>query len=356
MRTDTLRLASDLAQRGEPFALVSVVRREAPSSARVGDAALITQGGAFHGWLGGSCTQSTAVREALVALQDGVSRLVALSTDPEAETRPGVVALPMTCHGGGSVDLYIEPVLPAPRLLIFGVSPAARALARLGVVLGYRVEAIDPDADQAAFPGADRVWTDLQAPELVRRTTGDPTRVYAVVATMGRFDGEAIRTAIALSPAYLGVVASRKRFAQLSEALMEQDANATKIDAIHTPAGLDIGAATPEEIALSILAEIVQQSRAQRGADSGPDSQAVFAEGAVPAEQSLPAEHAVTAEHMVLAEYEDPVCGMSVVADGAQQRAEFSGRTYFFCCGSCQEKFVKEPETFVAASGAGGTS
>ena len=338
MRTDTLRLASDLAQRGEPFALVTVVRREAPSSARVGDAAVITQGGAFHGWLGGSCTQSTAVREALAALRDGLSRLIALSTDPQAETRPGVSALPMTCHGGGSVDLYIEPVLPAPRLLVFGVSPAAHALARLGVVLGYRVDAVDPDADQAAFPEADRVWTDLQAPELVQRTTGDLARLYAVVATLGQHDAEAIRTAIALSPAYLGVVASRKRFEQIRDALAAQDVDATNIDAIHTPAGIDIGAVTPEEIALSILAEIVQQSRAQPGADSERDFRAVLA------------------ENPVLAEHEDPVCGMSVDADRTRHTAEFSEHTYYFCCRSCREKFVKEPETFVAASGAGGTS
>ena len=350
MRTDTLRLASDLAQRGEPFALVTVVRREAPSSARVGDAALITQGGAFHGWLGGSCTQSTAVREALAALHDGVSRLIALSADPEAETRPGVIALPMTCHGGGSVDLFIEPVLPAPRLLIFGVSPAARALARLGGALGYRVEAIDPDADQAAFPEADRVWADLKAPEFAQSATGDSTRVYAVVATLGQYDEEAIRMAIALSPAYLGVVASRKRFAQLRDVLAAQDVSSTNIDAICTPAGLDIGAVTPEEIAVSILAEIVQQSRARRGADFEPDSQAVLPEHAGLAENAAPAEQEGLAEH------EDPVCGMPVNADRAQHTAEFSGRTYYFCCGGCRKKFLKEPDTFVAASAAGETS
>ncbi len=332
MRADTLRLASDLAQRGEPFALVTVVRREAPSSTRVGDAALITQGGAFHGWLGGSCAQSTAVREALASLRDGVPRLIALSTDPQAEARPGVIALPLTCHSGGSVDLYIEPVLPAPRLLIFGVSPAARALARLGVVLGYRVEAIGPDADQAVFPEADRVLTDLQAPELVQRSKKESTRVYAVVATLGQYDEEAIHAALALSPAYLGVVASGKRFAQLRDALAAQDVDTSHIDAIYTPAGLDIGAVTPEEIALSILAEIVQQRRALGDAVSEPDSLAV------------------------LTEHQDPVCGMWVDVATTQHSASFSGRTYYFCCGSCREKFVKQPETFVAASGAGETS
>ena len=345
MRTDTLRLASDLAQRGEPFALVTVVRREAPSSARVGDAALITQGGAFHGWLGGSCTQSTAVREALAALDDGASRLIALSADPQAETRPGVLALPMTCHGGGSVDLYIEPVLPAPRLLIFGVSPAVRALVRLGVVLGYRVDAIDPDADQAAFPEADRVWTDLNAPELAQTTTDSP-RVYAVVATLGQNDVEAIRTAIELSPAYLGVVASRKRFAQLRDTLAAEDLNAADIDAVHIPAGLDIGAVTPEEIALSILAEIVQQRRAQGNVGSESDSNA--------SRDSTGAK--AGSRQAVLAEHQDPVCGMSVDPDTTQHTAEFSGRAYYFCGGGCRKKFVKEPETFLTASGAGETS
>jgi len=159
MRTDLLLLAADLSRRSEAFVLATVVRREPPSSARVGDSALVTQGGTFHGWLGGSCTQPTVVREGLRALADGRPRLIALSPDPAADRRQGIEAFPMTCHSGGSVDIYIEPQLPAPRLVVFGLSPVAPAHTRVARAMGYSVDAVDPGADRVAFPEADRVFT-----------------------------------------------------------------------------------------------------------------------------------------------------------------------------------------------------
>src|SRR5690348_11686512 len=135
MRTELLQLAAELSHKGEPFVLAMVVRRESYSSAQQGDMAVITADGSYHGWLGGNCTRPAVKREAMRALADGKPRLVALSPEPEAKPRPGVTAVPMTCHSGGSVDIYLEPVLPAPRLLLFGVSPAIRALAQLGKAL-----------------------------------------------------------------------------------------------------------------------------------------------------------------------------------------------------------------------------
>ena len=132
MRRDLLKLAAELSARDEPFVLATVVRREAPSSAQSGDAAIVTVSGEFHGWLGGSCTQPSVAREAVRALADGKPRLIGLSPNPASDRRPGVTALPMTCHSGGSVDIYLEPVLPARRLTVYGHSPVARALARLG--------------------------------------------------------------------------------------------------------------------------------------------------------------------------------------------------------------------------------
>ena len=265
MRTDILRLASDLAGRGEAFALATVVRREPPSSARVGDAAVVTADGKFQGWLGGSCTRPTVIREALAALADEAPRLIGIVRDPDSASgaRPGLTVFPMACHSGGSVEIYIEPLLPARRLLVFGVTPTARALARLAAVLGYRVEAVDPEASEALFPDAGRVVTDdasVEPPGSER----DAARCFAVVATLGQRDEEAALTAARLEPAYLGVVASRKRFGQIRATLAAGGATPEQLDRITNPAGLDIGAETPEEIALSILAEITRRGRARR--------------------------------------------------------------------------------------------
>ena len=324
MRTDLLHLASDLVRRSEAFVLATVVRREPPSSARVGDAALVTQGGTFHGWLGGSCTQPVVVRESLRALADGRPRLIALSPDPAAERRPGVEAFPMTCHSGGSVDIYIEPQLPAPRLVVLGLSPVAQALTRVARAMGYSVDAVDPGADRATFPEADRVFTSLDEPSLRQRPAAGVT-LSAVIATMGDDDEAALRAALALEPAYLGLVASRRRFAAIRETLLAAGVPAAVLDRVKSPAGLDIGAHAPAEIAVSIMAEIVQR---------------VHATSEAPRTRSLP---------VAPGEARDPVCGMMVAVATARHTASHGGRTYYFCCGGCRERFLANPESYAAA-------
>ena len=309
MRAELLELAADLARRGEPFVLATVVRRESYSSAHQGDMAVITADGGYHGWLGGNCTQPLVKSEAARALADGQPRLVSISPEPGRELRPGVVALPMRCHSGGTVDIYLEPVLPAPRLLLYGESPAARALAQLGKAMGYRVDPADPGA--AAAPA------------------GRNEHVFAVVATMGENDEEAVATALAARPWYLAVVASRKRFALLRETLLARGVPREALDAIKNPAGLDLGARLPEEVALSILAEIVQLRRAQAEA---------------PASEAL---RATTADQT------DPVCGMMVAVATARHRADHGGRTFYFCNSRCREKFIADPQRYLAPAAAG---
>ena len=292
MRAEVLQLAADLARRGEPFVLAVVVRREPFTSAQQGDMAVITTDGGYNGWLGGSCTQPTVTREAQLALADGKPRLLSLSPDPTREERPGVKALAMTCQSGGSVDIYLEPVLPQPRLLLFGASPVVRALARLGEAMGY-------SADVAEQSG------------MVRP---DPrARVYAVVASMGENDEGMVAAALAAQPEYLGVVASRKRFAEIRATLLARGFEPAALDRIHNPAGLDIGARLPEELAVSILAEIVQLRRA------------------MPQHEETPAQGD---------EEIDPVCGMRVAVATARHRVERGGRTFYFCNAGCREKFV----------------
>ncbi len=405
MRTDILRLASDLAGRGEAFALATVVRREPPSSARVGDAAVVTADGKFQGWLGGSCTRPTVIREALAALADEAPRLIGIVRDPDSASgaRAGLTVFPMACHSGGSVEIYIEPLLPARRLLVFGVTPTARALARLAAVLGYRVEAVDPEASESLFPDAGRVVTDdasVEPPGSER----DAARCFAVVATLGQRDEEAALAAVRLEPAYLGVVASRKRFGQIRETLAAGGAAREQLDRIANPAGLDIGAETPEEIALSILAEITRRGRARRPArdrapaatvgeteqdpapaataETGLDpgaavttaearqdpAAAVAVAGtgrdpaaavALPETGQAPAPAAVTTAETgqapaaaAPATGRDPVCGMTVSASAASHHAEVGGTTWYFCCARCRAQFVAEPGKYAATAGA----
>lgn len=291
MRPELLQLAADLARKGEPFVLAVVVRRESSSSANPGDMAIITADGSYRGWLGGNCTKPVVKREAARALADGKSRLVSLSPEPGLHERPGVLALPMTCHSGGTVDIFLEPVLPAPRLLLFGPSPIVTALEQLGKGMGYALA--EPEG---AAPGA-----------------------FAVVATMGESDEESIARAIALKPAYLAVVASRKRFAQLRASLLGSGVAAAELDRIHSPAGLDLGARLPEEVALSILAQVVQVRRA------GSEAPAP-----APEREEL-----------------DPICGMTVTVAGARHKTEYEGREFFFCNARCRERFLAEPARYL---------
>lgn len=299
MRAELLQLAADLSRRREPFVLAMVVRREPYSSAQPGDMAIITADGQYHGWLGGNCTQPTVKREARLALADGRPRLVSLSPDPKSQERPGVTALPMACHSGGSVDIYLEPMLPPPQLFIFGESPCARALARLGEVMGYGVTSVR----ELPAAGAQR------------------GPAFAVIATMGENDEESLAAAIAAGCAYVAVVASRKRFAEMREALLRRGIAREALDQVHNPAGLDLGARLPEEVALSILAEIVQLRRT--------------------AAKPVPGEVPLTAV--------DPVCGMTVEVASARHRATHEGHEYFFCNPRCREKFLADPVRFLAA-------
>jgi xanthine dehydrogenase accessory factor len=332
MKTDLLQLAADLSRRGEPFVMAVVVRREPASSAQVGNTSLITASGECHGWLGGSCIQATVIREALGALKSSAPRLIALSPNPDADRRAGVQTFPMTCHSGGSVDIYLDPILPAARLLIFGVSPAAQALARLGKVMGYAIDVADPDADRDAFPDADRIVDAIRKEDFDRRQSG---RLFAVVATLGQHDEEATRAALALEPAYLGVVASRTRFTQIRETVVAGGVSPAALDRITNPAGLDIGAKAPEEVALSILAEIVKVRRAAIEAADDPKRS-----------HDQPDDPKGSYHPVVAVDARDPVCGMTVTIATAKHKAEHGGRTYYFCCGGCRERFVAAPERY----------
>jgi xanthine dehydrogenase accessory factor len=277
-------------------------------------------------------------REAAAALADGKPRLISLSPEPEQPARPGVTPLAMTCHSGGTVDIFIEPVLAAARLVVFGVSPVARAVAQLGKAMGYLVDIVDPEAHPAELPHADRVFTELAAAEL---RSGPPV-AYAVVASMGECDEDAVAAALAMRPAYLGVVASRKRFAILRQTLLDRGVSSHALDAIRSPAGLDLGGRQPEEVALSILAEIVQSKHAARVAAAPAVVAAPVASLPAPSLVSVAAPSVALASAAPVTAI-DPVCHMTVTIATARHVGTWDGRTWYFCNPRCKDKFLAEP-------------
>ncbi|MBN9393305.1 MAG: YHS domain-containing protein [Chloroflexi bacterium] len=332
--------ANELSNQGVPFATAVVVRAEKPTSAKPGDKAIITPEGTLYGWIGGSCAQPTVIKEALKAIGDGEPRLVRLSTNPgENQRQDGVMDLLMTCFSGGTLEIYIEPQLPTPRLMVIGSLQIAQALVRLGKSMDYYVVAVDPDNKGENLPEADEVVTDLK--EIPAKVT---PLTYIVVASHGNYDEAALVQALSTGAEYVGLVSSKKRAASVIEYLQSQGLPETAIRRLKYPAGLNIQALQGDEIALSILAEIVQTRRkgiqggAAKPANSLRKTLELFNPAQVQAQPvaTLPVEKAL-----------DPVCGMEVKIESARNKLEYNGTTYYFCCKGCLKEFSESPEKFL---------
>lgn len=320
--------AAELERRGEPFATATVVRIERPTSGKPGDRAIVTLDGELHGWIGGSCARPTVVREALEALRDGDSRLIRLATEADENgTREGITDLSMTCFSGGTMEIFIEPNSPPQRLVIFGDPPMAQALAALGKAMGYQVIGVG-----TKLAGADET---LLGSEAIAGHVHPLTAV--VVASHGDHDEIALEHALESEAPYVGLVASSKRADSIRKYLKVRGVDEQRLAALHAPAGLDIRARRPEEIALSILAEIVQLRRSTDRFDwpaGAPETEAGEAQAT---DTTNPPATAM-----------DPVCGMTVEVVGSAHVHEHQGTNYYFCCANCLTNFAAEPEKFLA--------
>ena len=314
-----LSKADELLRDGQSFAIAVVVRYQAPISGKPGNKAIVFPDGKIWGWIGGGCAQPVVVQEALKALADGQPRLIRIS--PSSSPEEGIVDYTMTCHSGGTLDIYIEPVLPKPHILILGRSPVAKTLARLGKAIGYAVSVVAPGADRESFPDSDLVQAELDLGQLKTAP-----QIFIVVSTQGEGDEEALEQALLTQAAYVAFVASKAKARKILDYLKERGVAVDRLSQVRAPAGLDIRAASPEEIAVSILAEIIQVNGTR---------------AAVPkAQTQLP---------VLKQETKDPICGMTVDVSVAKHKSEFHGKYFYFCCSSCKQTFDKQPEKYALA-------
>ena len=315
-----LEQVGELARSGRTFALATVVWRQGPSSSKQGSRAIITAEGEIRGWIGGACAEPVVIREAKQVMADGIARLLLLGTPDQfgAAVPDGMTVVPISCQSEGALEIYIEPVLPVPHLVIVGGSPMAHTLAELARALGWCTDLVN---------GAD--FTPGHADE----------RSMVVVATQGHDDEDMVERAVAARPAYLGLVGSRRRGAAVLGYLAERGVPKDQLDRVHVPAGLDLGRTTHEEMAVAILAQLVQMRAS--GALGGP------ADAAQPQPQpQAPAPEPKLRTLLQLAEAVDPVCGMTVTADASGKPLEHDGVTYYFCCAGCRRSFEENPGAY----------
>lgn len=293
-----LERAVELARSGEPFVLATVVWREGPSSGQQGSRAIYTSSGEMYGWIGGACAEPTFIREAIAALEAGAPRLLALgASDRFGDLPQGTTAVAMSCQSEGALQIYLEPVVAVPHLVIVGSSPMAATLASLAHELDWRVEQVSgPDFSEG-----------LLTPQSM-----------VVVATQGHGDEDVLVAALKAAPAYVGLVASNRRGESVRSVLAAQGVQEDQLASLRVPAGLDLGSTTHKEVAVSILAELVQL-RAQ-GAFAAPVT-------APPPEVSLAV---------------DPVCGMTVQIGPAAQSMQVGDEVFYFCCAGCRTTFARE--------------
>ncbi|MEX0705554.1 MAG: XdhC family protein [Nitriliruptoraceae bacterium] len=298
--------AIELARRGEAFALATVVWRTAPTSGQDGGRAIVTRDGQVHGWVGGACAEPVLIRAAKEVIASGTPQLLWLGLPEELEgihVPSGVQAVPMSCQSDGALQIFVEPGHRTPQIVIIGRSPMAVTLARLVEALDWNVR---------LFEGSDLPDGAVTSSSVV------------VVATQGHGDEDVMQQVLEATPRYVGLVASRRRGDAMVEMLVERGVSRDVLDDVRFPVGLDLGPTSHREIAVAVLAELVQLRAAGRLGPGPSDALPVVTEQAI-----------------------DPVCGMTVDVGASTPSFEHDGVAYHFCCPGCRHAFSKDPLSFL---------
>ncbi len=353
MNSDFYQTVLELKNHGSRFVTATVVSRRAPVSSHLGDRALIFADGRMQGFVGGSCSREIVRKQALETLQTGKPRLVLIRPDATLETlqhasdAEGIV-VPMTCASEGAVDVYLEPHTPAPLLLVAGFTPVAEAVSRMAALLDYKiVRIVTKEELRDLEPNAAVALTELPA-FLENLTLDTRMSLAAVVATQGHYDEPVLEALLLADVGFVSLLASRKRAVTVRELLELQGVPLEKVATIRNPAGLDINAKTPAEVAVSILAEIIQ---------SRDSSKPMFtnSSGYVKAEIGH-VDLLDTTGRIQDSPLRDvgfaisPVDSERIEIATAVHFADYDGSRYYFTCANCKRRFLKDPLKFLTVN------
>lgn len=328
MYEDFFDKLAELRKRNEPFVTATVVRREVPSSGKSGDKAIIDKFGIMTGWIGGGCVKGIILKESDEALRSGKSRLVKIGQSIiDAGKKEGVKDYKMTCMSEGTVEVFIEPVLPSPHLVVIGKTAIAKALVKMAKTAGYRVTAVAPEITPSTFEKVDELITQINLEQVKLSPSSS-----IVVCTQGEQDEEALEQAVKKNCAYIGFVASRKKKTGVFDNLQQLGIDKKKLDTIKSPAGIDITAKRPEEVAISILAEIIHVQ----------NNRPAMLEGFVETKDET-----INGTSGKPSYYINPVCGVPVDRNAPKHIIEYKGEKIYFCCDGCKVKFEAEPEKYM---------
>jgi xanthine dehydrogenase accessory factor len=322
--SDLTARAEELAERREPFVRATVVRAQRPTSAHAGDVALIDASGVIVGFVGGNCVESSVRTYALQALASREPLLLrVVPGEPSHVDEEGAIQVSNPCLSGGAIEIFLEPQVPAPRMLIVGATPIAEALAAMGALLGFAVAASSSESAPVA-----------------------PGDAAVIVASHGFGEEPTLEAALRAGVPYVALVASRVRGAAVLASL---DVDEQQRARVHSPAGLLLGGHTPAEVALSIMAELVQE-RASAGSSAAVGSASPAGSDSTESEAPVSVTLGQAPPSAAVPLAIDPVCGMSVVAVPASLHVDGDAGTSYFCSEGCRKAFLADPERYAVAS------
>ncbi len=326
-----LQLEQRLIEAARPFAVVTVIRASPPTSTWVGAQALVEGDGTVHGWIGGGCSRAIVIDAAREAIRCGQPKRVRISNEagtPESD----VEAHAMPCASNGALELFIQPTVPAPLVVVFGATPAAHEACALARRVGLR-----------ACPAPDAAQIDADA--LVRLDAR-----LILIATQGDGDEAALEAALRSPAEAVLMIASQRKTQRLCDTMRLRGIDEARLAALRAPAGPAIHAHTPQEIALAAVAGLVAaRHELEQGAATGPGRPVEAAVVSVSSETVAPLLPCEAADTVSVAEYINPVCGMRIVPAQAKHVVEYGGQRVYFCCDCCKAEFERAPERYLAA-------